>query len=996
MLEYFSTKELNIPQLLDPEHGQILFDGLLSNIGEAGQSQPSHMQQTDIATVAQNVLNQHAEFFKWVVANSSYLTRLLRFNPALIAALGSQTWQALLSNLMATTRAEAAAQEDRADVMRVLRQAKGRAALLIALGDLSENWNLAEVTGALTQFADLTVELSLRWLFDAAYRDGTLIGDVDLKNSGLIVLAMGKHGGHELNYSSDIDLVLFYEPGRLHFSGDLEANKFFNDVARDMSIILQRQTDDGYVFRVDLRLRPDPASTPAALSVGAALTYYEGQGQNWERAAFIKARAIAADIQAGEAFLEELRPFIWRRNLDFASIEDVHSMKRQIHAVRGHGTIATTGHNIKLGRGGIREIEFFVQTQQLIAGGRDDGLRGIQTVPMLAQLASRGWINEDTASGLSKSYAYLRGLEHRLQMRLDEQTHTLPRDEAGMAAFANFSGYASVSDLTEILSQTLSYVSQEYSNLFENADSLSASEGNLVFAGSEHDPDTLETLTKMGFKRPETISDLVRSWHRGRMRATRSARSREILTRLIPTLLGRISMTRQPDETFVQFDKFLSGLPSGVQLFSLFQAQPKVLDLVLDVIGTAPRLADWLSRNVSLLDIMLDQADILELMDINVVYQTMERQFSQIEPDDEDIIGRLDRLRIFTHERQFSIGVRQLTEPMEALDCTKVFTNLAENAVQDALDAALKDVGRQYGTIEGGKICVLGLGKLGSAEMSLSSDLDIIIICDAPNFLANSDGEKPIDADTWFARAARRFLSGLTSQTAQGGLYDVDTRLRPSGNAGPLVVKLSGFDNYQHNEAWTWEHMALTRARVVAGDPELSQQVEDVVRDVLLKPRDRSQLMADAADMRNKLAEHRQSKSDWDIKMARGGLFDLEFIVQILQLEYAPLDDQILNVRNDQVLKNFAELDVLPPSFQSGKVLSTDDFHKLLDIWREFSLLRLMLSLCVDPSEREDLPLATQNLLLRATNQPDIKRLKAHLDDLRLFVADRLDAILSL
>ncbi len=994
MLEHFSTKGLKIPKPLDPEHAQLLFDGLMSDIVE--QSNPEH---EGIAERAQNTLNQHAEFFKWVVSNSSYLTRLLRFNPALVAALGGQTWQELLSDLMSGVRVEATAQDDRGDLMRVLRQAKGRAALIIALGDLSENWSVSEVTTVLTEFADLAVELSLQWLFDAAYKAGDLTAKPDLKASGLIVLAMGKHGGHELNYSSDIDLVIFYEPEHLSFSSGMDANKFFNNIARDMSTVLQNQTADGYVFRVDLRLRPDPASTPAALSIGAALTYYEGQGQNWERAAFIKARAIAADINAGKSFLEELRPFIWRRNLDFASIEDVHSMKRQIHAVRGHGAIATTGHNIKLGRGGIREIEFFVQTQQLIAGGRDDGLRGIQTVPMLAQLASRGWISEETASGLSESYAYLRGLEHRLQMRLDEQTHTLPRDEEGMAAFANFAGYDDVQSLANTLSQTLSYVSKEYSNLFESADSLSASEGNLVFAGSEHDPDTLETLVRMGFKRPETISDLIRSWHTGRMRATRSARAREILTRLVPTLLIQVSRTGQPDETFVQFDKFLNGLPSGVQLFSLFQAQPKVLDLVLDVIGTAPRLAGWLSRNVSLLDIVLDQADILELADINVVYDTMQKQFSYIDPSDDDIIGRLDRLRIFTHERQFSLGVQQLSEPLEALNCTQAFTNLAENSVQDALDAALVDIERQYGKISGGKMCVLGLGKLGSAEMSLSSDLDIIIICDAPNFLAVSDGEKSIDADTWFARAARRFLSGLTAQTAQGGLYDVDTRLRPSGNAGPLVAKLSGFESYQHNEAWTWEHMALTRSRVVAGDADLGQKIESIVHDVLVKPRERSQLMADVADMRDKLSAHRQPKSDWDIKMGRGGLFDLEFIVQALQLEYAQLNDDILDVHTDQVLQNFASLnvspDASPSSFQSGSIVSSSDFQKLSEIWREFSTLRLMLSLCLDPSDGGELPLATQNLLLRATNQPDISRLKAHLHDVRNFVGDRLEAILS-
>ncbi len=930
---------------------------------------------------AAEVVSTHRAFFLWLCENSAYLVRLVRHHPEVILGLDATAPEDILAGLMSGLNASRAS--ERKQFERDLRRAKGAVALVTALADLTEYWPVMHTTRVLSEFADEAVAVTIRFLLDEAHRRGKLTAAVDDAASGVIVLAMGKHGAYELNYSSDIDLIFFYEPNILPLADGVEQSKFYIDLARDMRALLQDPTADGYVFRVDLRLRPDPGSTPVALPVPAALIYYEGHGQNWERAAFIKARAIAGDTGAGEAFLAELAPFIWRRNLDFAAIEDVHSMKRQIHAVKGHAQIATAGHNIKLGRGGIREIEFFVQTQQLIAGGREKSLRQRPTLDVLAELAKKGWITEQTAAGLHASYCYLRRLEHRLQMRNDEQTHALPRDQETLEQFAHFAGYGSAAALSEELTQHLFYVAREYGNLFEAAENLSATSGNLVFTGADDDPDTLVTLENMGFQRPADMSAIIRGWHTGRVRAMRSARAREMLTRLKPHLLTALARNGRADENLLRFDKFLSGLPAGVQLFSLFQANPNMLDLVVDIIGTAPRMAEWLSHNANLLDIVLDETGLDALQDPVRIADDLKLVLADCPGD--DIIQALDRIRLFVHERQFALGVRLLSEPLDALACGRGFAALADAAVTQALAWAQRDVARLHGHIAAGAMAILAMGKLGSCEMTITSDLDIIVICDAPDFLATSDGAKPLDAETWFARTTRRFLSGLTAPTAQGSLYEVDTRLRPSGNSGPLVSKLSGFAHYQQHEAWTWEHMALTRGRLIAGDDRLRQHVNAIITATLTRFRDAETIKKDIAEMRQRLLAQRTSQSSWDIKHGRGGLFEIEFIAQTLLLLSAHDHSDVLSPHTDLLLHKL----------HTHKILSDADFNVLSEAWHNFSVLRQILSLCVGPNHAEALPLSTENLLLRATNQPDVARLTSYIAETRVEVAACLDRVLA-
>jgi len=503
-----------------------------------------------------------ANLLSSVFGNSPYLTQTCLREPGFVIRLAEQGLDATFAEILDRLNHEVASLAARAGVMAALRVAKRRAALTVALADLAERWELAQITGALSQFAEGALDIVVRHLLTSAAAGGEIAPDA-LEQSGLIVLGMGKLGARELNYSSDIDLIVLFDGERTGYRGTRGVQSFFTQIAQELVRMMAERTADGYVFRTDLRLRPDPGSTPPAVATRAALTYYESAGQNWERAAFIKARPIAGDRDAALAFLAELRPFLWRKNLDFAAIEDIHSIKRQINAHRGSGRIAVAGHDIKLGRGGIREIEFFAQTQQLIWGGRKPELRRAGTLEALDALAGAGLIGDDARASLTTAYHFLRKLEHRLQMIDDAQTHSVPQDPAALHRVAVLMGFANAALFAEALTAHLSAVEAIYARLFEGAPSLAAP-GNLVFTGAEDDPETLKTLRDLGFADPAAIAAIVRNWHHGRYRATRSARARELLTELVPALVAAFGATPNPDSAFMRFDEFLGRLPAGV------------------------------------------------------------------------------------------------------------------------------------------------------------------------------------------------------------------------------------------------------------------------------------------------------------------------------------------------------------------------------------------------------------------------------------------------
>jgi glutamate-ammonia-ligase adenylyltransferase len=835
-----------------------------------------------------------------IFGNSPYLAGLAVREQGAMASLLANGPDAAFGAVLRDLAQEARPEAGRAELAAALRRAKRRGALIVGAADIGGTWDVGQVTAALSDLAEAALSAAVRHLLAGAgpalrlrHRDDPARG------SGLIVLGMGKLGARELNYSSDIDLVVLFDSGQAYHGDNPTA--FFVRLARDLVRLMEERNADGYVFRTDLRLRPDPAATPLAVSVDAAHTYYSSLGQNWERAAMIKARPVAGDIAAGNAFLAELRPFIWRKHLDFAAIQDIHAIKRQIQAHRGGAGIAVAGHNLKLGRGGIREIEFFAQVQQLIWGGRDPKLRIAGTRDALAALVRAGLVAPETEATLARAYDFLRRIEHRLQMRDDRQTHALPEDPEGLAAVATFAGFPDATSFAAALTAELAGVEAAYAALFEEVPDL-AGPGSLVFTGAKDDPATLATLEGMGFANAASVAAAVRAWHHGRPRAARSERARELLTELMPALLAALARQQDPDAAFARFDSFLNRLPAGVQILSLLQRNPALLDKVAAVFGAAPLLADHLATHPAAIEgLLTGEAPAVDtgldaaLADCRYLEEAM------------------DAVRRVVHERAFLIGAATLDGSMDADAAGRARADLADAALAALLPRVAEDFARRHGRIARGAMAAVALGKLGGREMMAASDLDIILIYDHdPAAEAAKGGQgRPLTPPEYFSRLAAAFVAAITAPSGAGKLFDVDMRLRPSGNKGPIAVRLDGFARYHAEDAWTWEHMALTRARVVAGPPGLSRRVGAAIRAALTRPRDAAKVRADAAALRGRIARDLPPFGPLDVKYRDGGLLELEFIAQVLQLVHAPRRPSVLATGTTEALGRLARAGVL-------------------------------------------------------------------------------------
>ncbi|HIJ63354.1 MAG TPA: bifunctional [glutamine synthetase] adenylyltransferase/[glutamine synthetase]-adenylyl-L-tyrosine phosphorylase [Rhodospirillaceae bacterium] len=912
-----------------------------------------------------------------VFGGSRFLSQALIREPALVDSLLADGPDACLGRLMAASAEAATATEDTAALKSRLRLLKRRVATVIGLADIAGSWSLEQVTGALTALADHAVALGLRHLLGRAHRSGDLVlarPEEPETDCGVIVIGMGKLGAGELNYSSDIDLMVFFDPEKVDYRGRRSIQELFVAMVRELVQILEERTGDGYVFRTDLRLRPDPGATPVAMSILAAETYYESFGQNWERAAMIKARQIAGDRTAGNAFLRFLRPFIWRRHLDFAAIQDIHSIKRQINAHKGGGRIAVAGHNIKLGRGGIREIEFFAQTQQLIWGGREPGLRLTGTCDALAALVAAGHLEAPVAAQLTDAYQFLRRLEHRLQMIDDQQTQTLPAEPAPLEALARFFGFDDNDGFAQALTTVLQTVETHYAGLFEEAPALTA-RGNLVFTGTEADPETLKTLTAMGFQRAEAISAQIRGWHHGRVRATRSTRAREVLTELTPALLEALARTNDPDSAFLCFDRFLSQLPAGLQLFALFANNPMLLDLVAEIMGDAPRLAEILTARPSLLYAVLSG----DFFDSPAGVQGLAADMRRSLDHAGDFQEVMDSARRWLNEQKFRIGIHTLRNLAEPTQSARHLSDLAEASLLALQPVVEAEFAAQHGSLPGSGLAIVAMGKMGSREMTANSDLDLILIYDMVDGVDGSDGPKPLAPGTYYARLTQRMINALTAKTAEGTLYEVDMRLRPSGNSGPIATSLAAFSEYQARSAWTWEHMALTRARAVTGTATQRQAIETVISTTLRSRRDPVTLLADVADMRRRMAAEHPARSPWDVKHLRGGLVDIEFIAQYLQLRWAHEQPSILHAGTGEALAEAIRLGVLAPL----------DGEQLLAAHRLWSAIQQVLRQTIEGGfSEETAPRRLKDLLVQTTGSIHFEGLRAAMDDSRNAVVE--------
>lgn len=737
-----------------------------------------------------------------------------------------------------------------------LRLAKRRAALLTALCDLGGVWTLEQVTGALTQLADRAVDLSIKTGVAEEIRRNRLPGatEADIADAGgMVALAMGKMGAGELNYSSDIDLVCLFDETR-YKGAEHEARAGFIRVTRRMTALLSDLTAGGYVFRTDLRLRPDAAVTPVCLSMAAAEAYYESAGRTWERAAYIKARPCAGDLAAGNRFLATLIPFVWRKHLDFVAIQDAHDMRLRIREHRQlNRPLAVEGHDMKLGQGGIREIEFFTQTRQLIAGGRDASLRDRTTTGGLAALAASGWIPPEVCAELTALYRAHREVEHRLQMVHDAQTHRMPNTADEVARIAAFCGQEDGPFRTGLLDR------------LARTDRLT--EG-FFSPGAADQP--LPDLS-------ETARSIVAGWDQ--YPALRSDRAQQIFRRLRPAFLTRLSRAANPDEALVALDGFLGGLPAGVQLFALFEANPALIDLIIDIAATSPSLARYLSRNAAVLDGVIGGSFFAPWPGVGALVADGAARMAGAR----DYEAALDAARRWMKEWHFRVGVHHLRGLVDGFEAGKMYADLAEAVIAALWPVVLAEMARKHGPQPGRGAVVLGMGSLGAARLNAGSDLDLIVIYDAADAEA-STGPRPLAVRPYYARLTQALVTALTAPMAEGKLYDVDMRLRPSGRQGPVATALESFRSYQQTEAWTWEHLALTRARPLAGEATLRAEIEAFRRDLLAEKGQGATVRTDVAAMRARLQAAKPAQGTWEAKNGPGRLMDIELMAETAAL----------------------------------------------------------------------------------------------------------------
>ncbi|WP_323037425.1 glutamine-synthetase adenylyltransferase [Pararhodobacter sp.] len=834
-----------------------------------------------------------------------------------------------------------------------LRRAKRRIALLAALADLGGVWPLETVTAALTRLADTAVQRALATHLAEEIRRGKLPGAQpgdEETGAGMVAFAMGKMGAHELNYSSDIDLICLFDETQFDDDERHDARQSFIRATRKAAAMLNDHTGEGYVFRTDLRLRPDASVTPVCMSMDAAERYYESLGRTWERAVWIKARPCAGDLVAGAQFLDTLRPFVWRRHLDYAAIQDAHDMRLRIREHKGlGGALVLEGHNMKLGRGGIREIEFFTQTRQLISGGRDPDLRHRDTVGGLAALAQKDWVPDSTAKTLTEHYRAHREVEHRLQMINDAQTQLLPTSPEGFDRLARFMGEGDTEIWRRDLLDRLNAVAGLTEDFFAPSDAIA-----------------MPTLS-------DQQRSIVRGWRA--YPSLRSQRAQDIFTRFQPDLLSRLLAAPLPDDAIVAFDRFLSGLPAGVQVFSLFEANPTLVDLLIDILTTAPVLGEYLARNAGVFDAVIGGDFFAAWPAPGALIADLDARLVALD----DYESRLDAARVWHKEWHFRIGVHHLRGLIDGFEAGTQYAKLADVVLMGLWPLVVEEFARKHGPAPGRGAAVLGMGSLGAGRLNAGSDLDLIVIYDAAG-QESSDGPRPLAARPYFARLTQALVTAVSAPMSQGRLYEVDMRLRPSGRQGPVATSLEAFSTYQRDEAWTWEHLALTRARPIAGAVELVAEIDAFRQQLLAEKSQGDSIPQDVSDMRARLRAAKPGQGALDAKDGAGRLQDIELIGQMFALQTAATtrrpETQILSGRRAGRIDAAQETTLLTA-------------YRLL--WRVQIAQRLLADRVTDADAMGD---GARNFVLRETGMESMAALATRLDQVTQAAAQVIDTVL--
>ncbi|UTW53853.1 bifunctional [glutamine synthetase] adenylyltransferase/[glutamine synthetase]-adenylyl-L-tyrosine phosphorylase [Kordiimonas sp. SCSIO 12610] len=855
-----------------------------------------------------------------------------------------------------------------ADLMENLRILKAKVALTCAYADVVKEWPLHKTTKALSDFASQSLNTALAFLLTREAQKGNIeldIGDSETVNinivryCGFFILGMGKLGANELNYSSDIDLIALYDPSKVNYTGRKSIKHFFVSITQELMQIMERRTMHGYVFRTDLRLRPDPGSTPVAISIEAAETYYHTVAANWERSAMIKATPIAGDKKLGQSYLDNLSSWIWRRSMDFAAIQDIAAIKHYINTHFEQSDKDFEGFDVKLGKGGIREIEFFAQINQLLYGGRHIAIRKKATLQTLDALVEEKLLESDTRDRLRDAYIYLRTLEHRIQMINDEQTHTIPEDDDQRILVCKFMGYDGDDQLKESLFYRTRYVSKTYQELMP--DDQEQDKQSFIAANLE------KTLNTFGYSASSSIANIISGWRSQKYRALRTDRSQKLLEECLPGLIASFAEMSDPDAALTRFDAFIAKLPAGVQLFALFQANPSLFKLIARVMGLAPALADTLAKKPMLWELLLEPYFFAPIENETELTEYLQSLIDNAQ-DYQDI---LDKTRQFAEEYKFRIGVQMLesiASTDEAMQSLALIADVILKCLIPCVEAEFQD---RYGSFENAGIAILAMGKYGGSELTHTSDLDIVFLYYIDDMSKASNGQRSLGPSQYFSRLGQNIITAITALTSEGRLYEVDTRLRPSGNQGPLVVTLDTFRDYYGKSAWTWEHMALTRSRIIKEPTHFKDQLVSEIRTILTKERDQETLLKSISNMRQKLRDANKVVSPWAIKHAKGGLVDIEFICQYLLLKHGENYPQIFSSHIDTALNNLLEHQLIDPQICSDLIAARQYMQNIQSVLR----------LCHGEKTLDDeaFSIGLTEILCKSTKQENFDILKGNL-----------------
>ncbi|MDO5505458.1 MAG: bifunctional [glutamate--ammonia ligase]-adenylyl-L-tyrosine phosphorylase/[glutamate--ammonia-ligase] adenylyltransferase [Pseudoxanthomonas suwonensis] len=756
------------------------------------------------------------------------------------------------------------------------------------------------------------------------------IRDPEGRPAPLVVFALGKLGGGALNFSSDVDLVYAYaHAGDSDGPRPLPAEAYYARLGQQLAKLLDETTVDGFCHRVDLRLRPFGGAGRVAWSFAALEQYFQNEGRDWERYAWQKARPVAGDIEAGKAFLRTLRPFVYRRYLDYGALEGLRRMKASIVAEVARRELAD---DIKRGPGGIREVEFFVQALQLIRGGREPALRERRLLPALQALVAAGHVDADVGAALAESYLYLRRLENRLQMLRDAQVHALPEDPRDRQRIAHGLGHPHWDSLLAELGPHRERISAEFTALLAPRQHQPVPGTLESYWRALPDGGHLQTLLEVGFGDAAALDGQLRDFARSPGVRDLSDAANARLQRVMPALLQAAAASQQPDAALRRLLALLHNILRRASYLALLDEQPDALTRLVDAMSRSGLLAERIANHPLLLDELLDTRSLAVLADPESLLDACEAAVAGLDDDPEAALNALNEKR---HALSFRIGLAVLDDRQPAQASARQLAWLADAVVAIVLRLALAEMRRAHGSIAEARFAVLGYGSLGGEELGFGSDLDLVFLYEAPAD-ASSDGARPLEASRWFARLAQKLVAFLGSVTAAGKLYEVDVRLRPDGAKGLLVSTLDSFADYQRQRAWTWEHQALVRARAIAGDPGLLDAFDSLRAQVLSREPEPARLQADITTMRQRMRAEldRSDATHFDLKQGRGGLVDLEFLLQARVLLNAHRHPALLVPRDTPGLLDALHVAGLlhaPPLLQAHATLLDAGLHCTLD-----------------------------------------------------------------